>query len=74
MGKLLSIKEIAKQGRDGDYIAVGNNGRRYSAKYSAEHECMFFCIPSYVKIVGYVTAEVAENAAEAAELLREING
>lgn len=74
MGKLLTIKEISRQGQDGEYIAVGNNGRRYSAYYSAEHECMFFCIPSYVKILGYVTAEVAENVSEAAELLREING
>lgn len=74
MKELLSLKEIAVKGENGEYMAIGSNGRTYAASYSAEYKCMFFCIPYEVKILGYVPSSIAEQAAEAAELIREING
>ena len=49
-----SFEEIATTKKDGEYYAIGNNGKQYIASYSAVFECMFFCIPSSVEIIGYI--------------------
>lgn len=46
-----TINEITKSG---DYYAIGDNGKKYDAYYSTEYGCMFFAIPSSVKILGYI--------------------
>lgn len=74
MKKLLTLKEIGERGRNGEYRAICDNGKTYEASYSAEYKAMFFCIPYNVKVLGYVESSIAEHAAEAAELIREING
>lgn len=68
---MLSFEEIKATAQDGArFWAIGENGRKYSATYSAEHfgGVMFFCIPAEVKIVGYeqrsiktFTAKMREN-------------
>lgn len=53
---MLSFEEIRATAQDGArFWAIGENGRKYSATYSAEHfgGTMFFCIPAEVKVIGY---------------------
>lgn len=41
----------------GSYWAIGDNGRAYRAIYTLEYGgTFFFCIPHYVKILGYIPA------------------
>ena len=49
-----TFEEIARENKNGEFYAIGNNGKQYTASYSAEYGCMFFCIPSSVEIVGYI--------------------
>lgn len=54
---LISFEEIAKKHTAGEYLAIGNDGRSYNASYVPDYEpsgVMFFCIPTDVKILGYV--------------------
>ena len=54
---LISFDEIAKKHIAGEYLAIGNNGKRYHASYVPKYEpsgVMFFCIPSDVEILGYL--------------------
>lgn len=54
---MLSLEQIIDMNEDGaKFIAIGNNGRKYNAVYSAEFKVMFFAIPSEVKILGYERA------------------
>lgn len=46
-----SLNEITK---DGEYIAIGDNGKQYHATYCSDLGCMFFCVPSSVEIIGYI--------------------
>lgn len=48
---MLQLNEINK---DGEYIAIGDNGKQYDATYCADLACMFFCIPASVEVVGYI--------------------
>ena len=49
-----SFEEITATKRDGEYYAIGNDGKQYTASYNAAFECMFFAIPSSVEILGYI--------------------
>lgn len=49
-----SFEEIKATKRDGEYYAIGSNGRQYEASYRAAYENMFFCIPASVEILGYI--------------------
>ena len=54
---LISFEEIAKKHIAGEYLAIGNKGKSYHASYVPKYEptgVMFFCIPSDVKILGYL--------------------
>lgn len=52
--KMKNLAEIIATNKDGDYYAIGNNGKQYTASYSAKFECMFFAIPASVEIIGYI--------------------
>ena len=49
-----TFEEIAAANKDGEYYAIGDNGKQYSASYNAEFGCMFFAIPAIVEIIGYI--------------------
>ena len=49
-----SLNEIKATNRDGEYYAIGKNGRQYKAFYDATFKMMFYCIPSSVEIIGYI--------------------
>lgn len=49
-----TLKEIKATNKDGDYYAIGADGKKYNASYIAKLECMFFAIPASVEIVGYI--------------------
>lgn len=49
-----TFEEITATNRDGEYYAIGNNGKQYNAHYNAEFGVMFFCIPASVEIIGYI--------------------
>ena len=51
---MLSFEEIKKKNKSGEFIAVCSDGKHYSATYSPKYKTMFFCIPSYVTILGYL--------------------
>ena len=53
MKNLLIFKEITESG---EYIAIGDDGRKYHAAYNAELNTMFFCIPYHVNVLGYLKA------------------
>lgn len=54
---MLTFEEIRKnQKEDKEYIAIGNNGKKYSASWVVKYPAMFFCIPSTVEILGYKEA------------------
>ena len=54
MKLIKTFDQIATENKDGKYIALGNNGKKYDASYSSQFGCMFFCIPQTVKVVGYI--------------------
>ena len=49
-----TFEEIVATKKDGDFYAIGNDGKKYTASYSEKYECMFFAIPASVEIVGYI--------------------
>ena len=49
-----SFDEIKRTNKDGEFYAIGDNGKQYTASYSAKFEAMFFAIPASVEIVGYI--------------------
>lgn len=51
---MLSFNEIKATNKNGEFYAIGDNGKEYTASYNAKFECMFFAIPSTVEIVGYI--------------------
>ena len=54
MKLIKSFEQIQKENKDAEFYALGNNGKRYNASYSTRFECMFFCIPNSVRVVGYI--------------------
>ena len=48
---IISIDAIHQ---DGEYIAIGDNNRLYSASYSTQHQTMFYAIPNTVKVSQFV--------------------
>jgi hypothetical protein len=54
---MLSYEEINKnQKEDKNYIAIGDNGKEYTASWVVKYPAMFFCIPSTVEVIGYKEA------------------
>ena len=54
MEEILTYDQIRKKNKDGEFFAIGENGREYHAVYTTEHGgVMFFCIPADVEIIGY---------------------
>lgn len=53
MENLYSIKEIIKENKDGDFLAICESGNYYECKFVAEYRAMFFAIPESEKIIGY---------------------
>lgn len=51
--KVYTFDEIAEAKNDLELLAIDEDQKEYSAKYSAEHQSIFFCIPSSIKIIGY---------------------
>ena len=49
----MTLRDIIKEGKDGDYLAFGDDGKDYKVKYSAKYKVMFFAIPDGVEILGY---------------------
>ncbi len=67
-----TFEEIKAQGKNGEYYAIGDNGKQYEASFCTEYGnggIMFFAIPSTVKILGYITRITAEQLK--AEFLQE---
>lgn len=50
---LWSIKEIIKDNKDGDFLAICESGKEYKCKFVAKYRTMFFAIPDYENILGY---------------------
>ena len=51
---MLTLEQIIDMDEDGaKFWAIGNNGRKYHATYSAKFKVIFFAIPSEVEILGY---------------------
>lgn len=56
---ILSMEQISKKGVDGNFIAIGDDGKKYDAAYVNKYApggIMFFIIPRSVKIIGYIGA------------------
>lgn len=65
MKNLLSFEDIKKVNRDGDFLAVCDDGKEYEASYSSKFQVMFFIIPQEVKILGYVENDILKRYKEA---------
>lgn len=50
---LYSIKDIIKENKDGDFLAICESGKVYKCSFVAKYRAMFFAIPSTEKILGY---------------------
>ena len=53
MGDLYNIKDIIKENKDGDFLAICESGNYYECKFVAKFRAMFFAIPESEKILGY---------------------
>lgn len=56
---MLNPEEISGDEMQGDYFAICDNGKAYSATYVNKYlpgGVFYFCIPAGVKILGYVPA------------------
>lgn len=51
---LYTIKDIIKENKDGEFLAVCDDGKEYEASYNAKYRAMFFSIPSDVSVIGYL--------------------
>lgn len=51
--ELYSIKDIIKENKDGDFLAICESGEVYKCSFVAKYKAMFFAIPSTKKILGY---------------------
>lgn len=57
---LLVPEKINGDEMQGEYFAIGNNGRAYHATYVNKYfpgGVFYFCIPANVKILGYVPVQ-----------------
>lgn len=48
------FEKIINIGIDGDFLAIGSDGKEYEAIYNAELKEMFFTIPYNVQVLGYL--------------------
>ena len=56
---MLKESEINGDEMQGNYFAIGDNGKAYRASYVNKYlpgGVFYFCIPADVKILGYVPA------------------
>ena len=60
MYSLPQIKTHIKQ--DGEFYAVGDNGKKYKASYDSRRKVMYFAIPSDVEIIGYIPIDNIDSA------------
>lgn len=51
---LYTIKDIIRENRSGEFLAIYDNGKEYKASYNAKYRTMFFTIPSDVGVIGYL--------------------
>lgn len=60
---MMTFEEIKANGKNGEFYAIGNDGRKYSASFCIEYAggVMFFAIPSTVEILGYIPRENVEG-------------
>lgn len=61
---MLSESEINGDEMQGDYFAIGGNGKAHHATHVNKYlpgGTFFFCIPASVKILGYVPAREREG-------------
>lgn len=76
---MMTFDEIKATAQDGArYWAIGENGRKYSATYSADFGgVMFFCIPAEIAVIGYEKRDIKTFTAytdgnyTGADLMRE---
>lgn len=76
---MMTFDEIRATAQDGArYWAIGENGRKYSATYSADFGgVMFFCIPAEIAVIGYEKRDIKTFIAHTdgnytgADLMRE---
>lgn len=67
MANLYQIKDIIKENKNGDFLAICESGNHYECKFVAEYRTMFFTIPSTEKILGYGKI-IAKNQPKAPDL------
>lgn len=53
MEDLYQIKDIIKENKDGDFLAICESGNYYECKFVAKFRAMFFAMPEVEKILGY---------------------
>ena len=53
MENLYQIKDIIKENKDGDFLAICESGNYYECKFVAKFRAMFFAMPESEKILGY---------------------
>lgn len=54
---MLKPEEISGDEMQGEYFAIGNNGKAYHASYVNKYlpgGVFYFCIPQGVEVLGYV--------------------
>lgn len=51
---LYTIKDIIQENKDGEFLAICDNGKEYEASYNAKNRAMFFAIPSDISVIGYL--------------------
>ena len=51
---LYTIKDIIRENKDGEFLAICDNGKEYEASYNAKYRAMFFAIPSDASVIGYL--------------------
>lgn len=55
--KIKTAEQIREQNpEDCELLAIGNDGKQYSASYNQKLKSIFFAIPRSVKIIGYIGA------------------
>lgn len=51
-----SLEQIQKENINAKFLALGANGKSYTASYSAKFQCMFFCftLHSYASYSSHI--------------------
>lgn len=54
INNLWSMKDIVKENKDGDFLAICDDGKEYQCSYFAKSISMFSSIPINVNVLGYL--------------------